>query len=135
MKVQFMWRASEAWDDNFLRPTYKFINDDSLSTIHDNESNMVMSYLTDDGGVSKNTRIEILEKFLGILENKEIEEADISGEHYMAFIQNQHVELEFVYDENQTAITGRVRLIRAIKAWVSFIKKEPVKGYTEIIEI
>ena len=135
MKVQFLWRISEAWDDNFFIPTYKSINDDFLSTFHDNESNMVMSYLTDDSGLSNSTRIEILEHFLGILENKEIKEADISGEHYMASIQNQQVELEFVYDENQTAITSRVRLSRAIKAWIDFIKKDPVKGYTEIIEI
>jgi hypothetical protein len=135
MKVQFLWRISEAWDDNFFIPTYKFINDDFLSTFHDNESNIVMSYLTDDSGLSNSTRIEILEHFLGILENKEIKEADISGEHYMASIQNQQVELEFVYDENQTAITSRIRLSRAIKAWMGFIKKEPVKGYTEIIEI
>lgn len=119
---------------------FKYPNSDQLypsmvNLTNDDESILIGSYLTDDGGLSKSTRIEILEDFLGILENKEIEEANISGEHYMASIQNQQVELEFVYDENQRAITSRVRLIRAIKAWVAFIKKEPVKGYIEIIEI
>lgn len=126
MKFEFIY---------FTYPNSDQLYPSMVNLTNDDESMLIGSYLTDDGGVSKSTRIEILEHFLGILENKEIEEADISGEHYMASIQNQQVDLEFVYDENQTAITGRVRLIRAIKAWISFIKKEPVKGYTEIIEI
>lgn len=100
-----------------------------------NESKLVAAYLNDDAGLSRSTRIEILEYSLEVLENIEIKDADISSEHYMASIQNQQVKFEFVYDGNQRAFTCRSKLIQAMKAWIAFIKKESIKDYTEIIEI
>lgn len=126
MKFEFIY---------FTYPNNHHLFPSMVNLTNNDQSTLVGYYLTDDGGVGKSTRIEILEYFLNVLENKEIKEADISSEHYMASIQNQQVKFEFLYDENQVFITSRSRLIRAMKAWIAFIKKEPVKGYTEIIEI
>lgn len=126
MKFEFIY---------FTYPNNDHLYPSMVNLTNDDESTLVRDYLTDDAGLGKSTRIGILEYFLNVLENKEIKEADISSEHYMVSIQNQQVKFEFLYDENQVYITSKSRLIRAMKAWVAFIKKEPVKGYTELIEI
>ena len=126
MKFEFSYFTYP--DNDILCPSIMNISDD-------NESDIVATYIADSGNGDASSNIELFEDTLNILEDSAIKEANISSENYFAYVNDKYIEFEFVLDEAETWIVDKNKLILVMKAWITFIRREPIKGYTETIEI
>jgi len=107
------------------------ISDDSSNL----KEEMIISYLIDDGGLSVESHIEYLDDCISKLENSIINEIDISSNSYGVELINEMVKIYFLYDENQCCEVKRSALLKLLKSWVMFIKKNLLRTMRKFIFI
>lgn len=120
---------------------FKFPDSESLhatilpNRIENDMENLIASYLEDNGGASLKSHIEYLKECLRALGSTSTFETDISSNSYSAEIRNDEVRVSFLYDEVQSIKVSRIKLQGIMKAWISFLERKPIAGYTQTIHI
>lgn len=131
MKVKFMWRISEAWNDGVLRPTYNYSNFEA------NFKGLIFSFLNDDEGHG----IEYLSKWIdeGLIEiekikNGELDYYDMWGHAWGAEMTKGNVLIYWGYDNTpcEEKMTFEI-FYKIINEWGRFLKTEP--SLNSVIEL
>lgn len=103
------------------------------------ERDPLSAYLRDnEGDKSYASYIGFLKKSLEILNNYNVDSYDLSSNSWSFYLNKNVVEICFLYNEDNTdyqLTLDREKVAFIIRKWIEFLKKEPIEGYEEIIEV
>lgn len=98
----------------------------------DNKKEQILiSYITDDGGGALNSHIEFLTNVVVSLENSSTNFLDLSSNSYGAEIYNEFIKIYFLFDEDSEYVFKRADVLKLIELWIYFLKREPDQSYEE----
>lgn len=114
MKIDFFWKK----DEPFAGPDVK------TDIVIKENIDILRALLTDDGGVSKNSFIKIVDEGLqgiNLVKNGELERFDWDRECWSAEIEKSGVKLLSLYDETYFCVIDIDDFAKALKGWRDFI--------------